>query len=73
VKPTGCELGLENRVPPEVRAALETKGHRIGLMGAFNLIYTGAGQAVMHDSATGLNAGASDPRADGAAVPGRPQ
>jgi gamma-glutamyltranspeptidase/glutathione hydrolase len=29
----------------------------------------GGGQAVIHDSATGLNWGASDPRKDGAAVP----
>jgi gamma-glutamyltranspeptidase/glutathione hydrolase len=32
----------------------------------------GPGQAVMHDSATGVNYGASDPRGDGAAVPESP-
>jgi gamma-glutamyltranspeptidase/glutathione hydrolase len=29
----------------------------------------GGGQAVVHDSDTGVNWGASDPRKDGAAVP----
>ena len=32
----------------------------------------GGGQAVMHDSASGVNYGASDPRKDGAAVPEPP-
>jgi gamma-glutamyltranspeptidase/glutathione hydrolase len=29
----------------------------------------GRGQAIMHDSKTGVNYAASDPRADGSAVP----
>jgi gamma-glutamyltranspeptidase/glutathione hydrolase len=33
----------------------------------------GHGQAVLHDSTTGVNYGASDPRSDGAAVPETPQ
>jgi gamma-glutamyltranspeptidase / glutathione hydrolase len=32
----------------------------------------GRGNVVMHDSATGVNFGASDPRGDGAAVPEMP-
>ena len=32
----------------------------------------GRGQAILHDSKTGLNFGASDPRADGAAIPEQP-
>ena len=32
----------------------------------------GGGQAVVHDSARGVNYGASDPRKDGAAVPEPP-
>jgi len=32
----------------------------------------GGGQMVMHDSKTGVNYGASDPRKDGAAVPEPP-
>jgi len=33
----------------------------------------GRGQAILHDSKTGLNLGASDPRADGAAIPEQPK
>ena len=33
----------------------------------------GRGQAVLHNSATGINYGASDPRADGAAIPESPR
>jgi gamma-glutamyltranspeptidase/glutathione hydrolase len=33
----------------------------------------GRGQAVMHNSKSGLNSGASDPRADGAAEPEPPE
>jgi gamma-glutamyltranspeptidase/glutathione hydrolase len=29
----------------------------------------GRGQAILHDSRTGINYAASDPRADGAAIP----
>ena len=32
----------------------------------------GRGHAVLHDSTTGVNFGASDPRADGAAIPEQP-
>jgi gamma-glutamyltranspeptidase/glutathione hydrolase len=32
----------------------------------------GRGQAILHDSKTGINFGASDPRADGAAIPAQP-
>lgn len=33
----------------------------------------GRGQAILHDSKTGLNLGASDPRADVAAIPEQPK
>jgi gamma-glutamyltranspeptidase/glutathione hydrolase len=33
----------------------------------------GRGQAVLHNSETGINYGASDPRADGAAIPETPK
>jgi len=32
----------------------------------------GGGQAVLHDGNTGMKFGASDPRADGAAIPEQP-
>ena len=64
----GCDLMIENRVPPEVREALEARGHRLQVLGDFST-EVGGGQAVIHDSRTGVNYGASSPRKDGAAVP----
>jgi gamma-glutamyltranspeptidase / glutathione hydrolase len=64
----GCGVEIENRVPAETRAALEAKGHRVKVLGAYSA-RTGGGQAVMHDSEAKVNYGASSPRKDGAAVP----
>jgi gamma-glutamyltranspeptidase/glutathione hydrolase len=64
----GCDVTIEDRVAKDVRGALAAKGHKIELVGDFSADM-GGGQAVIHDSATGLNWGASDPRKDGAAVP----
>jgi gamma-glutamyltranspeptidase/glutathione hydrolase len=64
----GCDFMIEDRVPEAVRQALAARGHILTLLGAF-ANPMGGGQAVMHDSATGVNYGASSPRKDGAAVP----
>lgn len=64
----GCDLMIEDRVPQDVRDALTRMGHVLKVRGAF-ATPMGGGQAVMHDSATGINYGASSPRKDGAAVP----
>ncbi len=66
----GCDVELESRVAPEVRAELARRGHQIELHGPF-AASVGGGQAVLRDLATGINYGASDPRKDGAAVPER--
>jgi gamma-glutamyltranspeptidase / glutathione hydrolase len=55
-------------VPPEVRKALAARGHQVKVLGDFSDT-VGGGQAVLHDTATKINYGASDPRKDGAAVP----
>ena len=66
------QLGLEKlRIPAAVRQALEAKGHQLKLQGDFSS-EMGGGQVVVHNSATGVNYGASDPRKDGAAVPEPP-
>ena len=65
---TSCEVQIENRIPAEIRDALMKRGHEIKVMGDFSG-NMGGGQAVIHNSATGVNYGASDPRKDGAAVP----
>jgi gamma-glutamyltranspeptidase/glutathione hydrolase len=64
----GCDVLLENRVPGNVKAELEAKGHRITMHNGYSDVF-GGGQAVMRDYAAGVNYGASDPRKDGAAVP----
>jgi gamma-glutamyltranspeptidase/glutathione hydrolase len=67
----GCDLMIENRVPPQVRDALTARGHELKVMGDYST-EMGGGQAVIHDSATGINYGASSPRKDGAAIPEAP-
>ena len=67
----GCEVALENRVPANVKAELEAKGHVLQMHSGFSNTF-GGGQAVMRDYGTGVNYGASDPRKDGAAVPELP-
>ena len=68
-KPTrgGCDVMMEGRVPEDVRRRLAALGHTLDVRGDFSS-KMGGGQAVMHDSSTGVNYGASDPRKDGAAV-----
>ncbi|HUB33195.1 MAG TPA: gamma-glutamyltransferase, partial [Bryobacteraceae bacterium] len=62
----GCDFLIEKRISSDVIKGLEAKGHKIQVVGDYNLLM-GGGQAVIHDSATGVNYGASDPRKDGAA------
>jgi gamma-glutamyltranspeptidase/glutathione hydrolase len=67
----GCDVMIEARVPADVRAELGERGHRLDLQGDFSS-WMGGGQVVVHDSAAGVNYGASSPRKDGAAVPEAP-
>ena len=64
----GCDVVIEGRVSKAVLDALAAKGHEIKVAGDFSN-QVGGGQAVIHNSATKVNYGASDPRKDGAAVP----
>ena len=64
----GCDVNLEARIPDETRRALAAMGHVIVMRGDYSSTRMGAGQAVMRNFGTGMNAGASDPRKDGAAV-----
>jgi gamma-glutamyltranspeptidase/glutathione hydrolase len=61
-----CTILLESRVSPEVQAQLRQKGHDLVLRKDYSAMM-GRGQAVMHNSKTGTNFAASDPRADGSA------
>jgi gamma-glutamyltranspeptidase/glutathione hydrolase len=67
-----CDTQIESRVKPEVLQALRDKGHNLIVHGAYTMAM-GRGQVVMHNSKTGLNSAASDPRADGAAEPEPPE
>ena len=64
----GCDVDIENRVTADVLDGLSARGHRYRLLADYSQT-VGGGQAVVHDSASKINYGASDPRKDGAAVP----
>ena len=64
----GCEVRIESRVPESVREELTKRGHHLIVVGDYSG-WMGGGQAVMRDSATKTNFGASSPRKDGAAIP----
>lgn len=64
----GCEVGIEARVPQATLQQLSERGHIIQIRREY-VETMGRGQAILHDSKTGTNFAASDPRADGAAVP----
>jgi gamma-glutamyltranspeptidase/glutathione hydrolase len=67
-----CDIPIESRVKPEVLRALRDKGHNLIVRGPYTTAM-GRGQAVMHNSKSGMNSGASDPRADGVAEPEPPE
>jgi gamma-glutamyltranspeptidase / glutathione hydrolase len=64
----GCNIVIESRVPPDVRQKLSAMGHILDVRGAYTTAM-GRGQAVLRDTRTKMNYGASDARADGAAIP----
>jgi len=67
-----CDIPIESRIKPEVLQALRDKGHNLIVRKEYTA-RMGRGQAVMHNSKTGLNSAASDPRADGVAEPEPPE
>jgi gamma-glutamyltranspeptidase / glutathione hydrolase len=64
----GCNIVIESRVTPEVRQKLSSMGHQLDVRREYTTAM-GRGQAVLHESTSKVNYGASDARADGAAVP----
>ena len=64
----GCNIVIESRVPLQVREKLTAMGHVFDVRGNYTTAM-GRGQAVLHNTKTKVNYGASDARADGAAVP----
>jgi gamma-glutamyltranspeptidase/glutathione hydrolase len=68
---SGCAVNLEDGYPREVLEQLASQGHQINLVPRYSQVM-GRGNAVMHDDTSGVNFGASDPRADGQAIPEQP-
>ena len=64
----GCDVSIESRVPLATLQQLSERGHQIRIRKKYTQ-EMGRGQAILHDSRTKVNYAASDPRADGAAVP----
>jgi gamma-glutamyltranspeptidase/glutathione hydrolase len=67
-EPINCTIVIESRITPEVQEQLRRKGHDLIVRKEYSALM-GRGQAVLHNSKTGANFGASDPRADGSAEP----
>ncbi len=64
----GCDVYIESRVPEQTLQQLSERGHQIRIGRAY-VETMGRGQAILRNSKTGVNYAASDPRADGAAIP----
>jgi gamma-glutamyltranspeptidase/glutathione hydrolase len=65
---SGCDVMLENRFSPGTLQGLSAKGHLLSIDKEYSL-WMGRGQAVLHDSRSKMNYGATSPRADGSAEP----
>jgi gamma-glutamyltranspeptidase/glutathione hydrolase len=65
---TGCDVTIESRVGLDTLQQLSAKGHLITIAQPYTA-RMGRGNAVMHNAKTKVNSAASDPRADGAAIP----
>jgi gamma-glutamyltranspeptidase/glutathione hydrolase len=68
---SGCQVNIEDGYPSGIFEDLSGEGHVVNINPRYSLVM-GRGNAVMHDDRLGVNFGASDPRADGQAVPEQP-
>ena len=66
-----CNIMIESRVGSTTIDTLTKMGHVFEVRKEYTE-HMGRGNAVEHDTATGINLGASDPRADGATIPEMP-
>ncbi len=64
----GCDVSIESRVPAATLQQLSERGHEVRIRREYTQ-EMGRGQAILHDSKTKTNYAASDPRADGEAIP----
>lgn len=68
---SGCTVNIEDGYPKDVFEQLASQGHQVNVVPRYSLVM-GRGNVTMHDDALGVNFGASDPRADGQAIPEQP-
>lgn len=68
----GCDLLIEGRFSRDVLFELRRKGHILTEVGDYGMLM-GRGEAILHNSSTGVNYGASSGRGDGAAIPEAPR
>ena len=64
----GCDVSIEVRVPAATLQQLSERGHEVRIRREYTQ-EMGRGQTILHNSLTKTNYAASDPRADGEAVP----
>jgi gamma-glutamyltranspeptidase/glutathione hydrolase len=64
----GCEVTIESRMGIDTIEELGARGHILQVRREYST-RMGRGNAVMHDAKAKVNYGASDPRADGTAIP----
>jgi gamma-glutamyltranspeptidase/glutathione hydrolase len=64
----GCDVSIEFRTPATTLQQLSERGHLLTIRREY-VEAMGRGQAILHNSKTGTNFAASDPRADGSAIP----
>ncbi len=67
----GCDVQMEETIPPAVRAELTKRGHQIEAIEPFSFT-VGQGEAVVRDSKRNVNFAGADPRSDGEAIPQEP-
>jgi len=61
-------VAIEDGVPPQTLASLETMGHRVRHITGMERAVFGRGQVILRDAASSVLWGGSDPRADGLAM-----
>ena len=63
----GTHVGVEERIPVSVRAALEVRGHEVEVLPSWTAT-AGGGQGIAFDPEEGSFMGGADPRHDGYAI-----
>jgi gamma-glutamyltranspeptidase/glutathione hydrolase len=64
----GGQVALEEGIPTAVMTRLAEMGHPVTLVSGYRRALFGRGQIILHDPASGVLCGGSDPRADGCAM-----